>query len=57
MEAVAKLEAQISAAHEATVAQQSTVAARDSTIAELEEQLKMLSEKTASFEAAVGGSP
>ena len=53
-EATAKLETQMRSAQEAVVAQQATVAARDNIIAELEEQLKMVQEKAASFEAAVG---
>ena len=48
------LQAQVTAAHEATAAKETTVLERDGTIAELESRLSELQDKAESLEAALG---
>ena len=55
-EAVAILEARVTAALEATTAKEATVLERDATICELETRLKDLHDKTAGLQTAMGQS-
>lgn len=55
-EAVANLQAQITAAQEETAAKQTIVLEKETTMADLESRLSELQEKAAGFESAMGSS-